>query len=75
MISVMISFVNGGQRDFGAQDDEFYERLEALRVAECGGKIIIDILFSDQWETTPRGMRISGTLGNGNLVDEYVSYR
>ena len=74
MVHVSVSTIDGGFQEW-TKPDSFYRDCLAMRLAGLDGKSIIHKLFSDDWKSSPKGARLSGTLDDGTAIDEYVSYK
>ena len=74
MIKVSISFVDGGAQDW-TEPDSIYSRYLSLRRSGYEGKVLVDELLTDDWGPPPVGVQLSGTLGDGTAVNEYIPYR
>jgi hypothetical protein len=71
MLKVEIALANGSAMDL-AEDDRFYEKLLRLRYDEFEGRQLVDELISDDWGAPPIGVRITGELSDGTVIDEYI---
>lgn len=73
MLKVSASLVNGGLQE-SDEADSIIEQLSSLRREGYEGRALVNELITDDWGAPPVGVRITGTLEDGTIVDEYIPY-